>query len=345
MQPDSEAAKQSTWGRRLIFSGLAALLVASIILYSQSDEFESGSNPSKNNVGSAEGNHQVDLTLKDDCYIAYSLSGDDNGEAILEDSAGNEVAEKYCGGDYEPFSKEGLTYTRMGTWNLMEGGNYSLTYSCENTAGDEEGCEDDVVWLISYEESLSEIISVGVIAAFGVCLIGIVLIPLGTVLLTMRPRKPKQTFVVVETDAEGQALVNVDGGPKYVTLQPGMQDGGVGGDALRQDSSVPDAANLLTTDQVYTLVHGDSEEKAEVLNEANEKSSSALMEQLGENDMFRFEGDGPSTSGTKPNIPDPFLDSQVGGMVYNKPPPPKAKRSVTPDDEAKEDAWKAWDEG
>jgi hypothetical protein len=217
--------------------------------------------------------------------------------------------------------------------------------------------------LLDYDEVISEI--------FGdyafwlsclVCMMGIVLLPVGGILYKMASRgqlKNRRTVMVVNENTGELQSYSVDNEGR-LEVAGGLSVGATGaaniapGEGLTGglDGEADDTGGLMTTEQIYLLMHGSEQDKVKVVERAFHQQNEKPQDDSG--------------------VPCPFVDSQFNDTGFTSSPftIPVTKSSVSSkevtegiegesgkaagaaskeDDEkarmARKDLWKDWDDG
>ena len=307
MQPEEEYIKQASWGRWLLIAGVISFIFGGLFFYYQLSQLPEIIDPNKNNVADVNIGEQTSVDLRSSCYVAWSENTSTDISFKIFDVGDVEIAEASCGLDFEAMDAEGTRFQRIGSWEINNG-TYNIHAIC--TSDSEGRCNEGTVMLVDYDEIMDQILgdSAFILSCF-VCLAGIILLPLGGVLLHMAGRKKQGMGVIMMEDGSISTTNQVDSGElEHFVGQQATDEA------------------ILTTDEVYSLMHGSEKNKVEIL----EKLST-------------IEGDTENSL-----VPDPFADSMFKGDEIT--PQGKIdewfdKSSKTEENTQVGSAWKDWDEG
>jgi len=343
---DGKGSKhQSSWARILLIGGVASLFIAVILAFVGMESVAEAGDPRIANDAELNVDESQTIKLEKGCIIAFSTS--DELQLEVHDSSDQVIEESRCGEDFQGIAEDGTSFSRVGSWRL-DSEEYSMRATC--TEGSAADCSEEKVWVVNYEEAILGMwSSIPLLAGLGLCVFGIILIPLGATLAYTVPKNQQNTVLII--DQNGQP-VQVNGEIVNATITNQVTDNPnhqsiIGGPTINNDEppaqeegiaqGTPASGHLLTTDQVYVLMHGSQTDKVQVLETAAEK-------QLND-------------ANTKVNVEAPFsesfyADQQGGGDarsmeddITNNPPKQARKNDSgqTTDDE-KSSAWKSWDE-
>jgi len=372
VQPSDEYQKQSSWGRRLLIAGGVCFLLGGIFFISQLYDLVDIVDPNKNNVANIGIGEQESVELTKSCYVAWSENRSKDIEFVVYDHQGVVVNQTGCGYEFEAMDESGSEFNRLGSWELSDG-TYDVHVICNSEVIGT--CSEGNAMLLDYDEAFGEIFGdLAFWLSCLICMMGIVLLPVGGILHWMASRgqlKSQRTVMVVNehtgdlqsyaVDGEGRLVVSqtpsanhpkasvggksaamVGGHTDEVKIAPG--EGMVVGAAGETGS----AEGLMTTDQIYLLMHGSEQDKMNVIENS-----------------FQEQKDSPHVDS---GVPDPFVDSQFNDTGFTTSPfsIPDTKYSEQSDevkgekgdgkstphrgvDEKEEvvqnDSWKDWDEG
>ena len=372
VQPSDEYQKQSSWGRRLLIAGGVCFLLGGIFVYSQLSDFTEIVNPNKNNVVKIGIGEQESVELTKSCYVAWSENMSDDIEFVVYNHQSVVVNQTGCGYEFEAMDESGTEFNRLGSWKLSDG-TYDVHVICNSEIIG--SCNEGDVMLLDYDGALGEIFGD---SAFWlsclICMVGIVLLPVGGILHQMASRgqlKSQRTVMVVNehtgdlqscvVDGEGRMVVSqtpsvnhpqASTGGKAAGMVDGHSDGmeitpregmvvGAGGETGNTEG-------LMTTDQIYLLMHGSEQDKMKVIESS-----------------FQHQNESPHVDS---GVPDPFVDSQFNEASFTASPFSIAEtkyseqrnegKEATDDSRSaphqgadekeartKKDSWKDWDEG
>ena len=269
-----EEQKKSRWPFRILIASLVSLVLGSVLLLSQMDTVDELLDPRNNNIAVI--NTQTDpqtLIEVDDtgCYRAYG-TGFDGNVTLSEldvDLIEEPLKESKCKLDWEAMSSDGQAFDTLGTWVIVDKGEYILEVECD---GD---CGNETIWFTSIDSMEDGVLSSTSLLTGGLlCCLGILFLPLSGVLLAFSQNRKKNVMVVVGPD--GNLMPLTDYTPDNVQAQLNQQrDDAIDGldfDIRTGEYVSPKAPNsqvqmggqqhvaagsMLTTEQVYALMRGD----------------------------------------------------------------------------------------
>lgn len=213
----------TSWPKRLLISGAVILLISTILIWTNWDDFVSAMDPENSNVARLEGGEEVTVELDDGrTYIAYRLDGSSTNITITEVQTGTEVGRSSPGilqGDR--FGEKDRIYTAVGVYSPDADGMHRIQ-NHEN---------DQILWLVDSEELAGDdsVLLMLEGGCFGI-ICGFCLIPLGGI-LWLTSRKTAQSPGLVMETAGGQQIPLA-----------------VGGGEVQQ--------RVPTTDEIWASVHG-----------------------------------------------------------------------------------------
>lgn len=328
-----EEQKKSRWPFRILIASLVSLVLGSVLLLSQMDTVDELLDPRNNNIAVI--NTETDqptLIEVDDagCYRAYgtgfdgnvTLSEVDGGTATIKEP----LKESKCKLDWEAISSDGQAFDTLGTWIIVDKGEYILEVECDGECGNE------TIWFTSIDSMEDGVLSSTSLLTGGLlCCLGILLLPLSGVLLAFSQNRKKNVMVVVGPD--GNLMPLTDYTPDNIQTQLNQQQNETTdgldfdirtGEYVGQKNSSPQtqmggqqhvaAGSMLTTEQVYALMRGDVD------------SASTPEEET---------------------VPDPFPTSPGSSVVASKPVKQarveveKPSRKIP---KAENQDWQSWDE-
>lgn len=327
-----EEQKKSRWPFRILIASLVSLVLGSVLLLSQMDTVDELLDPRNNNIAviNTETDPLAAAIEVDDagCYRAYG-TGFDGNVTLSEldvDLIKEPLKESKCKLDWEAMSSDGQAFDTLGTWIIVDKGEYILEVECE---GD---CGNETIWFTSIDSMEDGVLSSTSLLTGGLlCCLGILFLPLSGVLLAFSQNRKKNVMVVVGPD--GNLMPLTDYTPDNVQAQLNQQRDDTT-DGLDFDirtgeyvsPKAPDsqvqmggqqhvaAGSMLTTEQVYALMRGDV--------------------------------DSASTTEEK-TVPDPFPTSPGSSVVASKPikqarvEVEKPSRKIP---KAENQDWQSWDE-
>jgi hypothetical protein len=360
VQPIDEYQKQSSWGRRLLITGGVCFLLGGIFFYSQLSGLSEIVDPNKNNEVNIGIGEQESVNLAQSCYVAWSENMSGDIEFVVYDSHSEVVNQSGCGYEFEAMDEKGTKFNRIGSWKLTEG-TYDVHAICNSEV--DGACSEGEVMLLDYDEVISEILGdYAFWLSCLVCMMGIVLLPVGGILHKMASRgqlKNRRTVMVVNENTGELQSYSVDNEGR-LDVAGGLSSGAIGaaniapGEGLTGglDGEAADTEGLMTTEQIYLLMHGSEQDKVKVVERAFHQRSEKPQDDSG--------------------VPGPFVDSQFNDTGFTSSPftIPDTKSSVSSkgvtegiegesgkaavavskeNDEkagmARKDLWKDWDDG
>ncbi len=249
----------------MVLGGL--LLLSGFIAFgSMGGVLEEAFDPRITNVLEVESAGEGLADLRTGCHSLYVERGVEmNATLLLSDgwsTSGAPLEEATCTTEWQPMSTDRTEFERVASWRVSEAGEHLLQV---------EGSEGAQAWLIdvnAMEQGMFS--SPWIIGAFGLCIMGFVLLPIGLfMVMSERRRKARAIFVV---DAEGgvrpMAMPQTeDEASRFIEdlrgdglpFDPitGTYRKEATGPAQGPEQDLPDG--MLTTEQVYALMRGDLE--------------------------------------------------------------------------------------
>jgi len=237
--------------KRILWIGVAAMLGGMIGLFTQSGVITDVFDPRENASATIIGQTQKTIEIEEGCWIAFhedSLDGISvklhlvEGGAGMSDQALNSTS---CPDDFDAMSTDGTDFTRTGEWDFSEGSTVVLVVECE------QGCSDSEVHFVRYENMEEGFFSAyGLWAACGVCMLGIILVPLGGMIMMIN-KGSEQNVVIMNTGSSnldssnpvntGSGVISTDeifrrinsaGNPEIIELEERIPDPFVSGHSL-----------------------------------------------------------------------------------------------------------------
>ena len=214
---------QNRWPKRLLISSAVLLLISSIIIWTNWDDFVSAMDPENNNVARVEGGEEESVELSDGrTYIAYRLDSSATNLTIIESQTGAEVGRSSPGilqGDR--FGEDDKIYTAVGVYNPEADGLHLI----------QNHDPEFVLWLVDSEKLTGDNSSLLMLegGCFGI-ICGVCLIPIAGILWLTSRKTAHAPGLVMET-ADGTHI------PLAVS-----------------DSEIQQC--VPTTDEVWASVHG-----------------------------------------------------------------------------------------
>ena len=281
-----------------------SILIGSVIsLYNQTDELTKILDPRVNNIAEINSGVSVDVSLsKDKRYAAYSLDDADvkagdlhliNKDTQLEiDSVDGMMFSDRQGSD-------GEVLPAIKWWTLNAETETSLVNEGNAT-----------VWLIDYASAENQMMeNSGLMFSMAGCMISVCLIPFALILFMMGRKKKNTQGVMLANNAVGGLNQN-----------------------LMSSNNIGDNANILSTNHVFGLTHGDENLKNDIINSIPKN-------------------DGVTITETAEKVPPPFADANnsefVENVVQENIRIKKEIASVTNEELPKSEnvSWKDWDDG
>ena len=314
MQPVDELSKQTSWGRRLLIGGIICFAFGGILFVQQMGQLPDIVDPNKNNVADVNIGEQISVELSASCYVAWSENKSKNIGVAIYDSSENEIQKTGCGYDIEAMDAKGSTFQRIGSWELADG-TYNVHATC--SPSNSSGCNDGNIMLMDHDDALSKLLGdLGFWSACGLCLLGIILLPLGGVLSHLASRRKIEQNVVLMSDGS------------ISTMQgDGVEGIGMSRNLVEVERDLGGEKDpLLTTDEIYSLMHGDEGDKLRILDRLDSEYQDSA----------------------KPDIADPFAESKYKSVQIDEIPKEKMEKKVHADkivENERDSSWKDWDEG
>jgi hypothetical protein len=318
----------------LLYAGITFLLVGAIFMFPLFGTYADIADPNQNNILKLGIGEQQEIAVSDGCYVAWSqnLSKNIDVNIFTTDDAINPIANTGCGYEIEAMDENNNQFRRIGSWQLDDGDYYVHSICQSNNS---VGCNNGEIMLVDYDATFNEIFSnLSFWFACFICVAGVILLPLGAVLLHFSRRgggsRPQTIMVLNQETGEYRAeVINSPSNQVPITGEhPSRVAQGV--ISTEQESPLgPSGESMMSTDQIYSLLHGSDEEKIKAVEEAFSPQEKA------EN-----------------MVPDPFVDSKFKSTGFTESPfttttnPTSPTADTSASDEASEGAqWKDWDEG
>ena len=314
MQPVDELSKQTSWGRLLLIGGIICFAFGGILLIGQIGQLPDIVDPNKNNVADVNIGEQISVVLSDSCYVAWSENKSENIGLVIYDSNENKIQKTGCGYDIEAMDAKGSTFQRIGSWELADG-TYNVHATC--SPSNSSGCNDGNIMLMDHDDAMSKLLGdLGFWSSCGLCFLGIILLPLGVILSHLASRQKIEQNVVLMSDGSFSTIQGY--GDEGVSMSRNMDgvENNIGGE------NDP----LLTTDEIYSLMHGNESDKMKILERLDSEYQDVAA----------------------PDVPDPFAESKYKNVQIDEMPKEKMEKKIhiskTVETES-ESSWKDWDEG
>jgi hypothetical protein len=257
---------RSRWPGRLLLLGALLLLAGFVTFGSMGGILEDAFDPRISHVASVESGGEVLEDLRPVCHALYVVRGVEVN-ATLERSdgwstSGTPLNESACRSEWQPMSADGVDFVRVAAWSPNEAGPHLLRME-----GD-EGVEAWLVDLPAMEQGMFE--SPWIIAAFGMCVFGLVVLPIGLVLMMGERRRRGRGFLVVDGEGGVRPLTMPRTEEEAKRFFEDLRGDGLPFDPVtgtyrteqqvrheEERASAPEG--MLTTEQVYALMRGDLE--------------------------------------------------------------------------------------
>lgn len=273
----SEGMKRSPWALKLAILGIVLLILGSIILSSQTETIDSIFDPREISIAEIEGEGSVTFDVEqNECYMAVVLENKDDLEVALTPvvsgsaAANEDLAPKSCFSDWNPMASDGKVFTIHEQWVAEESGEMIASSSCT-----EDTCEGQTIWMVHTDSTWAfEIFeSGGLVFAFGICCLGFLFLPIaGLLAYSARSKTVHGTFRVVDGDGvllqsfENQddlmaALKNPSSTLHQNAGVPMPEEEAEDTDGFVDGSKDVMQGSLLTTEQVYAFMRGDTPER------------------------------------------------------------------------------------
>lgn len=277
------------------------------MMSSQMSSFTDIVDPRLSDTPSTKAGSTADIKLEKGCHKAWQLSGEPEVLVELSDSNGTVIEAGGCSlstfGEVEPLGEDGEKFELREGWTL-EKGDYHLTATCPESS---EDCTEDVeVWLIHEEGVLDSMMENTMLwVSLGGCLFSFCLIPLGFILLVMNSgNSGSQKLMVIQSNTGERMVAESSPSAEELAMVVASSQGG----------------GVMTTDQIYRVMHGDEDDRKRILTEI-EKASSAQA------------------------IPDPFVDSNTRTVERVAVEPVSEPTIIADSKEEDSQNWRSWDEG
>lgn len=249
----------------MLLGGL--LLVAGFVTFgSMGGILEEAFDPRITHVASVDAGGETLEDLRPVCHALYAVRGVDVN-ATLERSdgwstSGTPLNETACRSEWQPMSADGVDFVRVAAWSPTEAGPHLLRLEGE------EGAEAWLVDLPAMEQGMFE--SPWIIAAFGMCLFGLVVLPVGLMLMLGERRRRGQGLLVVDGEGGVRPMTMPRTEEEAKRFLEDLRGDGLPFDPVtgsyrteaqarteHEHAAAPDG--MLTTEQVYALMRGDLE--------------------------------------------------------------------------------------
>ena len=259
-----EPAAASPWPLRIVVLGAVMLLSSFILFGSMGGALNEAFDPRTTNVAEVSGGGEVLADLRPVCHALYVTAEHEANATLLRSdgwsTSGTALDTSECRSEWEPMTVDrGIVFVRVAAWEVQEDGEHLLQLEAE---------EGVVAWLVDVPAMEQGMLSSPwILAAFGLCTFGVLVLPIGlTLLFSERRRRGKGVMVIA---ANGQLQPMTPGGaeafgmPAQQVREQDLPFDPVTGAYREPESATPGADpapdGMLTTEQVYALMRGDIE--------------------------------------------------------------------------------------
>ena len=326
--PVQPSTGKSVWGRRILFIGVATLLICGIGFYSQMDSFTEHTDPRLSGAEEVTIDELTQFNLSSGCHQAWVLPETEDVDIVLQTMDGTEVEESKCdaaeSGELQPMGRNGESFIKVGEWEVGKG-EYRSIATCQEDGKD---CDVDegVVWVMERDAMLEGLMGeTGMWGFFCGCLLSLCLIPLGLTVGVLGSHKKGAGGVMLIQGDNGEIITAVPGGEESAETQP-----------TNAVEMMANSGVLLNTDQVYSLVHGSPESKAELLKRIETEQKDASVP-----DPFKNTKKADEFASI---IPDE-IEEVVVQETLSKQPSEDIAEETEPEKVAEKETWKNWDDG
>tara|TARA_B110000459_G_C16531006_1_gene457202 strand:- start:216 stop:1256 length:1041 start_codon:yes stop_codon:yes gene_type:complete len=267
------AARKSSWPMRLAIVGALLLVIGSIIVAAQDEALDSVYDPRENAITQIKGPGSANFDVqKGDCYMAIFLEDEDDMDITLRPiidvthASTEELTPNSCFSDWRPMASDGTEFEIHEQWIAEESGQMLVESTCPD-----EGCEEQTVWIVHTDGwELKMLESSGLIFGFGICCLGFILLPIaGVVAYTTRSNRIHGALRVIGRD--GELLKSFESQEEMMAAMRGVNiplEGDIADEDIGEISEPDDGfvdgskdvmqGTLMTTEQVYALMRGDT---------------------------------------------------------------------------------------
>ena len=282
MQPEQEA---SPWPKRLMISGLVLGLIGAGLFSYLLDDFNDYYDPRETSDHTALYGQQNKFEIEPGCWVVNLEGSDDDYTVKFLYADGEDQEDRVpegCSTDFQAMAAD-TEFTEITKLDIEKKTNITIIIECEQG----EQC-NNVLYLTNGDAVILDMVTdQGLITTLGACCLGAFIFPLGWILMTINKNKSSNVTLMQDqvTDIMSQEDSFIKGTQK----------------------------DILTTDQVYKLVRGET----------------------------------PNIEQNKPNVPSPFSDTDTRPTAVSKA---KSTGSIysasahTPEKPPEDESWKNWDE-
>ena len=283
MQP---AQEHSPWPKRIMIAGAVAGIIGVFAFTFIAGDIVDYMDPrevSEHSVEYGSGTNSV-LTLEPGCWIV-NVEGNDADYDVkfqyVENGAATDTVSDDCRSDFQATGAD-VDFSEVSKLDIEETSEVLVTIECESA----DGCERPLLFTNSEEALFDMLGDAGLWLVFATCCSGAIMLPLGWILVSINKSKDSKVMLTQQQIVEAM-------NPYEQQMDPNQE--------------------ILTTDQLYKLVHGEVPE----------------MEQQ------------------QTNVPSPFSDAdtrvktptktRTGGSINRA-------SSYTHENPPTDESWKNWDE-
>ncbi len=326
--PVQPSTGKSVWGRRILFSGVVALVVCGIGFYSQMDSFTEHTDPRLSGAQEIAIDELTQFNLSSGCHQAWVLPETEDVDVVLQTMNGSEVKESKCGaaegGELQPMGGNGESFVKVAEWDVGRG-EYRSIATCQE-GGTDCDVDEGVVWMMERDSMLEGLMGETTMWGFFCgCLLSLCLIPLGLTINVLGSHKKGDRGVMLIQGENGEVITAVPGSEEGVMNQPSNAVEMMAGSGM-----------LLNTDQVFSLVHGSPEEQTELMKQIEAEQKKASVP-----DPFK---DSKNIVKSPTLIPDE-IEEVVVSEALNEQPVEDIVENFEPEVVVEKETWKNWDEG
>lgn len=261
--PEPEAA--SPWPLRIVVLGGVMLLSSFILFGSMGGALNEAFDPRTTHVAEISGGEGVLADLRPVCHALYITAEHEANATLMRSdgwnsNTGSALEASECRSEWEPMTVDrGVVFVRVAAWEVEEDGQHLLQLEAD------EGVEAWLVDVPAMEQGMLS--SPWILAAFGLCTFGVLILPVGLTLLFSERRRRGKGVMIVGTDGQIQPVTpggaEAFGIPTQQVREQDLPFDPVTGAYREPEGGAPgvDVApnGMLTTEQVYALMRGDIE--------------------------------------------------------------------------------------
>lgn len=275
-----EASGRSPWAKRLAIAGALFLILGAILLSSQDEAIDAVTDPRVISIAELQDDASANFMVEEKgCYMAVVKTSAPAIEVTLTPiigsaAASEELEPKTCFSDWTPMASDGVTFEIHEQWVAQEDGEMTASSTCSK-----ETCEEYTVWMVHIEETwpFEYFEYSGLIFGLGICCLGFIFLPIaGLLAYTARSNAVHGSFRIVGEDGELlHTYENQDdlllalkdkSSPLHQNAEQSVQQENTDqGDGFVDGSNDVMQGTMMTTEQVYAFVRGDSPEAVEMI--------------------------------------------------------------------------------